>query len=279
MLRKLWSAVAVILVTLGGMDAIWSIADRLGVKGIPDLPIPVLFDVARLAALPVGLLLLLIIVRRDATELDALRRRIAELGAGVATDEARAQVPRPSTWLPDPDSILSLTMTNADLDDCQRRALEYARVRLGPDAGVHFNQMTVGQTVAVEFWAWSKYAGQVTQVFVSEDGITDNGARQGAPWLGEDGDDWDFDPGPPPWQRDHRWRSLLDRVWYRIRPFRGSLELEAVAFGDEGWRITATPSDGNAANVVWFETRGDDVVERRYRSALESGDIVERQLP
>lgn len=173
-----------------------------------------------------------------------------------------------SRWLPDPTNLLSLQMSNEDLDACIERARKYAQQLLGRDAKVFFVQMTLGTPVEVLFAGQSDYAGRVALIHVREDSIEHDPPRDG-PWFirldEEDGGrEYDFDPGPD-WHRDDTWRDFVAGVWKRVRPFDGSLVLQSQEFGDRGWSLTARSARGGERT---FFQRDGVILEWNARPAM-----------
>jgi hypothetical protein len=69
------------------------------------------------------------------------------------------------------------------------------------------------------------------------------GRARGSGWgaFGEGGEQREVWPEPevPPWREDTNWQELVRLSWLRVRPFVGSIELQARthAIADEGWSI------------------------------------------
>jgi hypothetical protein len=145
-----------------------------------------------------------------------------------------AQVP--SRWLPDQANVLSLQLTDGDLDSCFERAVEYAKHELNPDARTAFSSLIlrVGNTtldgpnappIAIEFGASSKYVGRSIFFQVSEAAINFRSDQDMPFMFGPSG--WDFDPPVVPWQTDSTWGDLVEMTWLRIRPFVGRFQLRS----------------------------------------------------
>jgi hypothetical protein len=175
-----------------------------------------------------------------------------------ALQATTTQPPRASRWLTDPDNLLSLRLTNEDLDASLERALAYAKDLLGQDAKAFFISVTLLPHIEILVAGQSRYAGRKVLMHVRDDFITHEPPMDGS-WFVADAmseePDYDFDPGEPPWRIDGTWRELIERVWIRIRPFEGSFELERSV---DQWRIAAHPRQGESR--IFF-LRDDVVLE------------------
>jgi hypothetical protein len=225
--RGLTALLGAILVLLGGIEAILSLLDRLGIElELPELAglLPLAFDLIRVSFVFAGVWLLGLVylgMKPQSTDQTAL--------SSSPTREANVR-----RWLPNPNDLRSLQMTNADMDNALLLASELARELLAPDAILVFESIALGPAPRITFLASSEAAGRSGPIVVTEYGAAPSDALTQPPPYARPDDPPDYvlampaleDPGPAaPWRTDSTWRDLIDMAWYRFRPQRENVYL------------------------------------------------------
>lgn len=137
-----------------------------------------------------------------------------------------------SRWLPDSSDLLTITMTNADLNDALKRAKNAAKQELARDASVAFSHIELLPRPVVVFTLDSELANRRGWVYVREDSVSCYPTEYGPPSS--------FRPSLPPWRKDRHWPELVRDAWHRVRPFTGKAELRGeyrVIEDNESWGL------------------------------------------